>query len=223
MNARPVPMTALALLAALGLTACGGVHSGGSYSRHQAGEAQYVSRATILTMRDVQIDGSSSGLGQIGGGVLGGVAGSTLGKGTRATIAGAAVGGILGVVLGSIAESQITKTTATEFMLRQEDGRVVAVVQANDEHLQQGERVVVLHGSRVRVVRDAMPPASGAPVTPPQVPGAPPPNGPITTMPGASSQPQIMTQPMPREPVTREPIPGTAPGRIIWNPPATPS
>ncbi len=197
MNTRPVHLTALALVAAFSLSACGGVHSGGSYARHQAGEVQYVSRATILALRDVQIEGSSSGLGQIGGGVLGGVAGSTLGRGTRATIAGAAVGGILGVVLGSIAENEITKTTATEFMLREESGRVVAVVQANDEHLQNGERVVVLHGSRVRVVRDLMPPASGAPASSPPAPGVPPQTAPFPTMPD--------------------------PGRIIWNPPSAPS
>ena len=189
-NARPVHLSTLAVVTALALSGCGGVHSGGSYARHQAGEAQYVTRATIVAMRDVQIDGGHSGLGQIGGGVLGGVAGSTLGRGTRATIAGAAVGGILGVVLGSIAESQLTRTTATEFMLREENGIVVAVVQANDEHLQQGERVVVLHGSRVRVVRDAMPPASGAPGNSPPVPGVPPQTGP-------GPQPQVLTQPLP--------------------------
>lgn len=197
MTVRKLPLTALAMITALALSGCGGVHSGGGYSRHQVGEAQHVSRATIVAMRDVRIGGSQSGLGQIGGGVIGGVAGSTLGRGTRASIAGAAVGGILGVVLGSIAENEITKTTATEFMLREESGRVVAVVQANDEHLQNGERVVVLHGSRVRVVRDLMPPASGAPASSPPAPGVPPQTAPFPTMPD--------------------------PGRIIWNPPSAPS
>jgi outer membrane lipoprotein SlyB len=149
-----LPALALALAAALALTACGGVHSGGTYSRNQAGEEQHVSRGTIVSMRDVQIDGQSSALGQVGGGVLGGVAGSTIGSGARANIAGAVVGAVAGAVLGSVAEKQITRTTATEFTVREESGLVIAVVQANDEGLREGERVVVLRGSRTRVIRD---------------------------------------------------------------------
>lgn len=148
------PVIAIALAAILSLTACGGVHSGGTYSRSQAGEEQHVSRGTIVSMREVRVDGTNSGLGQIGGGVLGGVAGSTIGGGARANIAGAVVGAVAGAVLGSVAEQQVTKTTATEFTVREESGLVIAVVQANDEGLREGDRVVVLRGSKTRVIRD---------------------------------------------------------------------
>lgn len=149
-----LPAIVLALAAALSLTACGGVHSGGSYSRSQAGEEQHVSRGTIVSMRDVQVDGTSSGIGQLGGGVLGGVGGSMIGGGTRAHIAGAVVGAVAGAVLGGVAEKQVTKATATEFTVREESGLVIAVVQANDEGLREGDRVVVLRGSKTRVIRD---------------------------------------------------------------------
>ena len=155
MFAKRPTLIAAALCAVLSLTACGGVHSGGSYSRSQAGEEQHVSRGTIVSMREVQIDGTSSGAGQIGGGVLGGVAGSTIGSGTRATIAGAVVGAVAGAVIGTVAERQVTRTTATEFTVREESGLVIAVVQANDEGLREGDRVVVLRGSKTRVIRDA--------------------------------------------------------------------
>jgi outer membrane lipoprotein SlyB len=152
----PRPLViALAFAALLSLAACGSVHSGGTYDRNQAGEEQHVSRGTIVSMREVQIDGTSSGAGQIGGGVLGGVAGSTIGSGTRATIAGAVVGAVAGAVLGTVAERQITRTTATEFTVREESGLVIAVVQANNEGLREGDRVVVLRGSKTRVIRDA--------------------------------------------------------------------
>lgn len=150
-----LPAIALALTAAIALSACGGgVHSGSTYGRNQAGEEQHVSRGTIVSMRDVQVDGTSSGIGKVGGGVLGGVAGSTIGGGTRAHIAGAVVGAVAGAVLGHVAEKQITKASATEFTVREESGLVIAVVQANDEGLREGERVVVLRGSKTRLIRD---------------------------------------------------------------------
>lgn len=148
------PAIAAALVALLALGACGGVHSGGTYARTQAGEEQHVSRGTIVSMREVQVDGTNSGIGQIGGGVLGGVGGSMIGGGARANIAGAVVGAIAGAVVGTVAERQVTKTTASEFTVREESGLVIAVVQSNDEGLREGDRVVVLRGSKTRVIRD---------------------------------------------------------------------
>ena len=54
--------------------------------------------------------------------MLGGVAGSMLGKGSRANLAGAAAGAVLGAVGGSMAESKITEQTSTEFTVREESG-----------------------------------------------------------------------------------------------------
>ncbi len=118
----------LAALAALSTAACAPTHSGGTYSRAQAGEEQRVSRGTILAMRDVKVEGTQSGAGVIGGGVIGGVAGSMLGKGSRANLAGAAAGAVLGAVGGSMAESKITEQTSTEFTVREESGAIIAVV-----------------------------------------------------------------------------------------------
>jgi outer membrane lipoprotein SlyB len=158
----PGPL-ALALIAALAATACAPVHSGSTYSRSQAGQEQRVSRGTILAMREVKVEGTDTGAGKIGGAVIGGAAGSTLGQGNRANVAGAAAGAVLGAVLGSMAESRITERPATEFTVREETGLTIAVVQANDENLREGERVMVLRGNQVRIVRDTLPAAGGAP------------------------------------------------------------
>ena len=153
---------ALAMLAALTATACVPVHSSNTYSRAQAGQEQRVSRGTILAMRDVKVEGTDSGAGKIGGAVIGGAAGSTLGQGSRANVAGAAAGAVLGAVIGSVAESRMTERTATEFTVREGNGMTIAVVQANDENLRTGEAVVILRGSQVRIARDTLPPGAPA-------------------------------------------------------------
>lgn len=158
---RSAPL-ALAVLAALSATACVPAHSPNTYSRAQAGQEQRVSRGTILAMRDVKVEGTDTGAGKIGGAVIGGAAGSTLGQGSRANVAGAAAGAVLGAVLGSVAESRMTERAAVEFTVREENGMTIAVVQANDENLRTGEAVVILRGSQVRIARDTLPPAAPA-------------------------------------------------------------
>lgn len=154
---RKTGLALLAMLAAFSAAACAPTHSGNTYSRAQAGEEQRVSRGTILAMRDVKVEGTQSGAGVIGGGVLGGVAGSMLGKGSRANLAGAAAGAVLGAVGGSMAESKITEQTSTEFTVREESGAIIAVVQGNEEGLREGDRVAVIRGTRIRIVRDNLP------------------------------------------------------------------
>ena len=148
----------LALLGALSVAGCAPVHSGSTYSRSQAGQEQRVSKGTILAMRAVKVEGTETGAGAIGGAVIAGAAGSTLGQGSRANLAGAAAG----AVLGTMAESRLTEATAIEFTVREENGATIAVVQANDQGLREGERVVILRGSQVRIVRDGIPPEGGA-------------------------------------------------------------
>lgn len=151
----------LALIATLGAGACAPVHSGSTYSRAQAGQEQRVSKGTILAMRDVKVAGTDTGAGTIGGGVIGGAAGSTLGQGSRANLAGAAAGAVLGAVLGTMAESRLTEANAIEFTVREDSGATIAVVQANDQGLKEGERVAILRGNQVRIVRDAAPAEGG--------------------------------------------------------------
>jgi outer membrane lipoprotein SlyB len=169
----------IAILASAMLSACTGMHGAGTYSRGQAGELQEVKRGQIVAMRDVEVEGTDSGAGKIGGGVLGGVGGSKIGKGSRAGIAGAVGGAIAGAILGTVLENQLTKTTATEITIRLENGPLVSPVQKNDEQLQIGERVLVMEanrrtglfrGGKSRVVCDTMPVGATSFVVPQSTP-----------------------------------------------------
>jgi len=71
-------MTSLTLTAALLLTAC----STTSPDVIQRGDAQRLSQvqdATVLSSRPVVVDGSQSGIGGAAGGVVGAIAGSSVG------------------------------------------------------------------------------------------------------------------------------------------------
>lgn len=48
----------------------------------------------------------------------------------------------------------MTRGTATEFVIRQEDGQTLALVQTNDENLRVGDPVLILRGDRVRLTAD---------------------------------------------------------------------
>lgn len=150
MRFRYIPL----MLAAVVLAGCGSAPSASSYSRNQALQAQNVEKGKIVSMRAVQVEGTKSGVGSGAGAVAGGVAGSFIGGGWRSNVLGAVGGAILGGVGGSAAEEAITSSTGTEFVVQLDNGRTIAVVQANDENLAPGDRVMVLQGGQTRVVSD---------------------------------------------------------------------
>ncbi|SBV94350.1 putative Outer membrane lipoprotein [uncultured Alphaproteobacteria bacterium] len=150
MRFRYVPL----MFAALAVAGCTSAPSASSYSRNQALQAQNVEKGRIVSMRDVQVEGTKSGVGSGAGAVAGGVAGSFIGGGWRSNVLGAVGGAVLGGIGGSAAEEAITSTTGTEFVVQLDNGRTIAVVQANDANLAPGDRVIVLQGGQTRVVPD---------------------------------------------------------------------
>ena len=148
--------TRAALLAtSLVLSGCPSSMSGSSYTRDQARQAQTVRLGYVDSVRTVNIEGTKSGVGTIGGAALGGVAGSTIGKG-RGQIAGAVGGAVLGGLAGSAIEENVTQQMGLEITVRLENGRMIAVTQAADENFQRGDRVRVLtsEDGTTRVVHD---------------------------------------------------------------------
>ena len=148
--------TIAALLAtSLVLSGCPSSMSGSSYTRDQARQAQTVRLGNVDSVRTVNIEGTKSGVGTIGGAALGGVAGSTIGKG-RGQIAGAVGGAVLGGLAGSAIEENVTQQMGLEITVRLENGRMIAVTQAADENFQRGDRVRVLtsQDGTTRVVHD---------------------------------------------------------------------
>jgi len=141
-------VSAIALLAG-----CASSNSGDIYSRDQARTTQTVQMGTVQAVRNVQIEGTKSGIGTVAGGVAGGVAGSTIGGGKGQVLA-ALGGAAIGAVGGTVAEEKLTKKNGLEITVKLDSGSVIAVVQEADVMFSVGERVRVLTGGgTTRVVR----------------------------------------------------------------------
>ena len=131
--------------ASLVLSGCPSSMSGGAYERSQARGAQDVYLGYVENVRQVLIEGTKSGVGAVGGAALGGLAGSTVGRG-RGRVAGAVGGAVLGGLAGSAIEEGTTQQPGLEITVRLDNGRMLAITQAADEPFYRGDRVQVLAG-----------------------------------------------------------------------------
>jgi len=136
------------------LSGCASSQSGEVYSRDQARRTQTVQMGTVQFVKNIQIEGTKSGVGTVGGGVAGGVVGSTIGGG-KGSILAAVGGAALGAVGGAVAEEKLTKKNGLEITVKLDSGSTIAVVQEADVMYSVGERVRVLTGSdgTTRVVK----------------------------------------------------------------------
>lgn len=138
----------------LALAACAPVNTNTTYSANEIGRTAEVSYGVIVSERPVTVQGQPTGVGAMGGAVAGGVAGSYIGgRDPRANILGAVGGAILGGVVGNAVEGGMSTGTAVEFVIREDDGRTITVVQTNELNLQPGERVALTRGARTRLSR----------------------------------------------------------------------
>lgn len=140
-------MAALMLVAAT-LAGCASGLSGSTYTRDQARQVEDVRMATVDSSREVQIEGTKSGVGMTAGAIVGGIGGSNAGAGKGSSV-GAVLGTVAGGMLGSAIEEGATRQAATEITVKFDDGRLIAVTQAGDEKFQPGDRVRVLTGNGV--------------------------------------------------------------------------
>jgi outer membrane lipoprotein SlyB len=117
--------------------------SGDVYSRERAQRVQTIEYGEIIEVRQVLIEGTKSGAGTLGGGVLGGALGSGVGRGAGSTIA--VVGGaIAGAVVGSAVEEGATRQPGVEVTIRMDTGKTIALVQGIDPPVRAGDRVRVV-------------------------------------------------------------------------------
>ena len=148
------------ILAVIGMTAfvivaggCAPGLGGGSYSRDQARREQSVRMGVVDSVREVQIEGTRSGIGPAAGAIIGGIAGSTIGQGRGAAV-GTVLGGVAGGVGGQAAEQATTRQTGYEITVKLDNGQLIAVTQGADETFRAGDRVRVLSdGATTRVTR----------------------------------------------------------------------
>jgi outer membrane lipoprotein SlyB len=143
----------------------------------QRGDAQRlasVQDATVLSVRNVTVDGTQSGTGAVTGGVLGGIAGSTRSSGREQAAIGV-IGAVAGAVIGNAVERGATREDAVEILLQMRNGERRAIVQAKaGETFNPGDPVIIVTtGGKTRVTRA---PAGTQPVQPmpAPVPGTPP-------------------------------------------------
>ncbi len=150
----------LALVAALALAGCA-TSSPDVISRQDAQRMSTVVDATVLSVRAVTVDGSQQGGGAVAGGVVGAVAGSSIG-GRRDSIVGGVLGAVAGAVIGNAVERNATREDSLEIMVQMRNGERRAIVQAKgSENFYPGDPVIlVTTGGKVRVSRapGALPP-----------------------------------------------------------------
>ncbi|GAA3892180.1 MULTISPECIES: glycine zipper 2TM domain-containing protein [Gibbsiella] len=131
-------------IAAVTLAGCANESmSGDVYSSSQAKQIQTVTYGTLVSVRPVKIQGdeSSNTIGAVGGAVLGGLLGNTIGGGTGrtlATAAGAVAGGVAGNSVGELAG----RTSGYELEIKTDNKENIVVVQkAGNTKFSPGQRV----------------------------------------------------------------------------------
>ncbi len=131
-------------------------------SRYDAQRMSSVQDATVLSLRPVTLAGSQSGVGTVGGAVIGGIAGSNVGGPRTGGIVGI-VGAIAGGLIGNAVERDATQQQAVEILVQLKNGERRAVIQGlGSETFAPGDPVIMITtGGRVRVMR-APPVTTGA-------------------------------------------------------------
>jgi outer membrane lipoprotein SlyB len=85
------------------------------------------------------------------GAAAGGIVGSQIGRGggnAAAILAGVMIGGIA----GAVAEDAATRQTGTEYVVEAENGLLMTLVQGSDPPFTNGQKVLVMYGSPVRLI-----------------------------------------------------------------------
>lgn len=149
---RPIA-TALVLAAVLGVAGCGPSRTNTTYTAADVGRSAVVSYGVIVSMRPVALQGDGTGVGTFGGAAAGGFAGSFIGGDPRSAILAAIGGAIIGGITGGLAERSLNSGTAVEFIIREDNGQTISVVQTNEEKFGPDERVVLTRGARTRIAR----------------------------------------------------------------------
>ncbi|WP_454735135.1 glycine zipper 2TM domain-containing protein [Cupriavidus necator] len=108
----------------------------------------YAGRVVAVTPIQTQKP-NTSGLGALGGAVVGGLLGNQVGKG-NGRIVGTVVGAVGGGVAGNQIEKAVSKDTHYEVRVRMDDGSHRSFTYEQDPAVQVGERVHMENGALVR-------------------------------------------------------------------------
>jgi outer membrane lipoprotein SlyB len=153
-KSRPFAALAGGLASVLILTGCATQSSSSAvYRSDQTQREQTVRMATVEAVRQITIQRDSKGIGTVGGAVIGGLAGSTVGGGRGQDIA-TVVGAIGGLVAGQAIEEKANQRPGLEITVKYDSGETRIIVQEADVDVRPGDRVQVITGGGVtRVAR----------------------------------------------------------------------
>lgn len=135
-------------LAVVMVSGCATGLSGSDYPRSQARQEQSVRTGVVESVREVQLEGTRSGVGAVSGAVAGGIGGSEMGHGTLGAL-GAVLGAVGGGLVGQALEEGVTRRKGLEITIKLDNGSLVAITQDTDEVFKPGERVRILSGGGV--------------------------------------------------------------------------
>ncbi len=159
MRLRKPVLPLVAALSLVAVAACAPQNTGTTFSPYGMNQAASVSFGTIVGARPVTVQGGGGGVGTVAGAVAGGVAGSFIGGDWRSNALAGIGGAILGGMAGNAIGNSVSQGQAVEFIVREDRGGDIAVVQTNELGLQPGDRVMIARGNRVTLAR-----AAGGPV-----------------------------------------------------------
>ena len=125
----------LIITALLSACATQGKYAGGSYSGGEARRGAVTRTGTVIAIAPVTIKDDASGLGGLAGLGLGALAaGTNIGAGNGAIVAGVA-GGLIGLVAGNAIESQMNTHNAARITIKLDNGTTTTIVQGMDAEL----------------------------------------------------------------------------------------
>jgi outer membrane lipoprotein SlyB len=123
---------------------CAPSRSANVYTRGQARQVETIKTGVVQQIDNVTLQDEATPVGSIGGAVVGGIAASSIGKGTGSAIA-STLGAILGGVIGTNVEKQVNSSRGFKIIVKMDNSNeMIAVVQEADIAFRVGQRVKVL-------------------------------------------------------------------------------
>ena len=124
-------------------------------SRDNVQTMSQVLDGVVLSVRQVTVDGSQSGVGGVVGGVVGAIGGSAGSGVQRESQVLGLLGAVAGAAAGNAAERLVTKEEAIEILVQLKGGERLAIVQAKGaQSFQTGDAVIIVTtGNKVRVTK----------------------------------------------------------------------
>lgn len=136
---------ALASLAILTVSGCATSQKSNSYTTGNVQQEMKVVLATVMDVREVDIENAASGAGGVTGAAVGGLAGSNVGGG-KGGVVGAVVGAVAGGVGGHLADKALNARKGLEIVYQIDGSKdVLALVQeVDDQGIKAGDRVRIM-------------------------------------------------------------------------------